>query len=347
MAAPNIPGWQSMILKGVNAPVTPENIRYMDAWARAEGGSATNNPFNTTQHAPGAGSYNSVGVRNYTSPQQGIQATIDTLNNGRYGNIIGALRKGTSAMDAANALAASPWGTGSLVQKVLGGGGSVVPPAPNPTLPVAPAPAPALVAAPALGGTPPAAQAPPPQRGIPAALLAAVNQGNEMFGLDPLPASLASTPVAAPTLTPPPARSLQSAGPGEPVPVKPVPPAAGSASGGGIAKTALTQIGIPYQWGGAAKLGGRTDCSGLLQASARANGINIGRTTYVQWTQGTPVPLDKLQPGDAVFFHPGPKGPEHVAIYVGGGKIVEDPRSGESVHITALAGRGPMGARRY
>src|SRR4051812_22301268 len=92
----------------------------------------------------------------------------------------------------------------------------------------------------------------------------------------------------------------------------------GTNTGGAIAKTALTQIGTPYQWGGPAKLGSRTDCSGLLQASAAANGVHIGRTTYEQWKQGTAVPLQQLQPGDAVFFHPGPKGPEHVAIYIGG-----------------------------
>lgn len=116
----------------------------------------------------------------------------------------------------------------------------------------------------------------------------------------------------------------------------------------GIAKTALTQIGIPYQWGGKAVLGGHTDCSGLLQASAAANGINIGRTTYEQWKQGSPVPLDKLKPGDAVFAHMGPNGPEHVMIYAGNGAVVEDPHTGDSVKTIPLAGYpGLVGARRY
>lgn len=116
----------------------------------------------------------------------------------------------------------------------------------------------------------------------------------------------------------------------------------------GIAKTALTQIGIPYQWGGKAVLGGHTDCSGLLQASAAANGINIGRTTYEQWKQGAPVPLDKLQPGDAVFAHMSGKGPEHVMIYAGNGMVVEDPHTGDSVKTIPLAGYpGLVGARRY
>jgi len=124
MAPPPVPNWQAQILHGIGAPVTPQNLLYLNDWARAEGGSASNNPFNTTQPAAGAGSYNSVGVRNYGSPQQGIQATIQTLKNGRYGGIIGALQQGTSARAAADALAASPWGTGSLVQKMLGGGQS-------------------------------------------------------------------------------------------------------------------------------------------------------------------------------------------------------------------------------
>lgn len=116
----------------------------------------------------------------------------------------------------------------------------------------------------------------------------------------------------------------------------------------GIAKTALTQLGTPYQWGGKAALGSRTDCSGLLQASARANGVSIGRTTYQQFKQGSPVALNQLQPGDAVFSEQTAQGPGHVAIYIGGGKVVEDPHTGAVVSISDLHGRkGIVGARRY
>src|SRR5256885_414099 len=131
MAVPGIPNWQARLLGMVGAPVTPANVKYLNAWARAEGGSASNNPFNTTQ--PGfseAGNYNSVGVKNYSNPQQGLAATAHTLENGHYGNILSALRKGNNAMADAQALAASPWGTGSLVEKVLAGGGPI--PAPSP-----------------------------------------------------------------------------------------------------------------------------------------------------------------------------------------------------------------------
>lgn len=120
--------------------------------------------------------------------------------------------------------------------------------------------------------------------------------------------------------------------------------------GAGIAKTALTQIGTPYQYGGVAKLGSRTDCSGLLQASAAANGVKIGRTTFQQYKEGIPVPLDQLQPGDAVFSA-GSDGtasnPGHVGIYIGNGRVVQDPHTGASVDIAQLGKFGAVGARRY
>lgn len=122
MAVPRSAGWQAQILRGLGEPVTPANVKFMNAWAQAEGGSAANNPFNTTQGGPGAiGNYNSVGVKNYASPQAGIRATIATLKNGRYGAILKAMGRGNSAMADAQAEATTPWGTGSLIEKVLGG----------------------------------------------------------------------------------------------------------------------------------------------------------------------------------------------------------------------------------
>lgn len=113
--------YYAAVLKGIGAPVTPANLAFMRAWKQAEGGDDTN-PFDTTQGAPGATDFNSVGVKRYASVQSGIQATIQTLTNGNYGNILQALKAGTDPMAAAHALAASPWGTGQLVEKILGGG---------------------------------------------------------------------------------------------------------------------------------------------------------------------------------------------------------------------------------
>jgi hypothetical protein len=112
--------WGTTLLRRLGAPVTPDNLRFLDAWSRAEGGRARNNPFNTTQNMPGATSMNSVGVKNYTSPAQGLDATYKTLTNGRYAPILTSLRAGRPATETARAVAATPWGTGSGVSRVLG-----------------------------------------------------------------------------------------------------------------------------------------------------------------------------------------------------------------------------------
>jgi hypothetical protein len=117
---PGMDGYFAKVLAGVGASATPANLAFMRAWQRAEGGDTTN-PFNTTQDAPGATIFNSVGVKRYASSDSGIQATIQTLTNGMYGNILAALKSGTDPMQAARALAGSPWGTGDLVISILGG----------------------------------------------------------------------------------------------------------------------------------------------------------------------------------------------------------------------------------
>lgn len=64
------------------------------------------------------------------------------------------------------------------------------------------------------------------------------------------------------------------------------------------------------------------DCSGLMQASYRQAGVQLGRTTYQQIDDGTPVTpsLSDLKPGDLIFYY---AGPDHVAMYVGNGIIVQ------------------------
>lgn len=107
------------LLTRLGMPVTGENVRAVTAWARAEGTAAANNPLATTQPMDGATRFNSVGVRNYSSYEEGLEATVRTLRNGRYGNVLATLAAGTSAEDVARAVAASPWGTGEGVLRVL------------------------------------------------------------------------------------------------------------------------------------------------------------------------------------------------------------------------------------
>ena len=49
------------------------------------------------------------------------------------------------------------------------------------------------------------------------------------------------------------------------------------------------------------------------------------------------MPFDALAPGDLVFFHPGPLGPGHVGMYVGGGRFIQAPHSGDVVKISSLS----------
>jgi hypothetical protein len=107
------------LLTELKLPGTEQNIRAVVAWATAEGTKAANNPLATTRSAPGATNFNSVGVKNYATYTDGLRATVDTIHNGRYTNIIEALTLGRDAHAVASAVAASPWGTGNRMEQVL------------------------------------------------------------------------------------------------------------------------------------------------------------------------------------------------------------------------------------
>jgi hypothetical protein len=108
------------LLGALRMPDTPENVRAVTAWAAAEGTRAANNPLATTHSMPGATSFNSVGVKNYSSYWEGIAATVATLRNGRYDAVLAALSRGDDAVAVGRAVAASPWGTGTGVLRRLG-----------------------------------------------------------------------------------------------------------------------------------------------------------------------------------------------------------------------------------
>lgn len=108
--------WARELLRRAGFPQTAENVRAIVSWEMAEGGhwfnTAYYNPLNTTQPAPGATPMNSVGVKAYTSWEQGFAATITTMRNGFYDGVLAALDRGTSAQAVSSAVGASPWGTG-------------------------------------------------------------------------------------------------------------------------------------------------------------------------------------------------------------------------------------------
>ena len=95
---------------------------------------------------------------------------------------------------------------------------------------------------------------------------------------------------------------------------------------------AYAQLGKPYQWGATGP--GSYDCSGLVQAAWASAGVSIPRTTYAQWAALPHISTSALEPGDLLYFD----GVGHVAIYVGGGDIIDAPQTGMDVQKIPLAG---------
>jgi cell wall-associated NlpC family hydrolase len=112
----------------------------------------------------------------------------------------------------------------------------------------------------------------------------------------------------------------------------PPPPSAGGAGGAAVA-AAESQIGVPYVWG-AESPGSGFDCSGLVAWAWGQAGVPLPHYSGAQMSDSTPVPISDLQPGDLLFYGPG--GSEHVAMYVGGGTMIEAPYTGASVWLTGL-----------
>jgi len=90
---------------------------------------------------------------------------------------------------------------------------------------------------------------------------------------------------------------------------------------------AYAQLGCPYVYGGTGPCHMGFDCSGLAQAAWAAAGVQIPRDSYEQWAGLPHVPLSSLQPGDLLIYN----GEGHVAIYVGGGYIIDAPQTGMNV----------------
>lgn len=101
---------------------------------------------------------------------------------------------------------------------------------------------------------------------------------------------------------------------------------------------ALSQLGVPYQWGGE-QANKDFDCSGLVQWAFGKAGISLPRTSQAQYTVVTHISPQAALPGDLVFSA-GSDGtassPGHVGIYVGGGYYVNAPYTGVNVRVDAV-----------
>lgn len=118
-----------------------------------------------------------------------------------------------------------------------------------------------------------------------------------------------------------------------------MPRPAGSTLGEQLVAKAKTALGKPYVWGAMGPNG--FDCSGLVNWAAKAVGIKgLPRTSQAIRNSGKAVPVSQIGIGDLVTFtyvdrrggNPGPG--NHVAIYAGGGQVVQ--ASGSKVNVGPL-----------
>ncbi len=103
---------------------------------------------------------------------------------------------------------------------------------------------------------------------------------------------------------------------------------------------------MSYVWGATGPT--TFDCSGLTQWAYAQAGVSIPRTSRQQYAGLPKVPLDQLQPGDLVFYANGsdPSTIHHVALYLGGGKVLHAPHTGDVVRVAGVAMPGLFGAVR-
>lgn len=105
-------------LHGLQKPTTDHNVIAVLTWIRSEFGRSAPipahfNPLATTEDLEPNTKYNDVGVRNFVTFDQGVRATVETLENGArgYAAILGAFEKGDDPRDVINAVRASAWGS--------------------------------------------------------------------------------------------------------------------------------------------------------------------------------------------------------------------------------------------
>ncbi len=110
-------------------------------------------------------------------------------------------------------------------------------------------------------------------------------------------------------------------------------------SGQDVVDYALQFVGNPYKAGGTSLTKG-ADCSGFTQSVYKHFGYSLNRSSSGQRSNGKKVSLDDIKAGDIICY------PGHVAIYIGGGKIVHASTPKGGIKVGDLNYTKPSGARR-
>ncbi|MEG9246708.1 C40 family peptidase [Arthrobacter sp. Soc17.1.1.1] len=228
-------------------------------------------------------------------------------------------------------------------------------PAPDPGPPAGtpplrePAPMVSPVRTPQPAAVTPAPPAPGPVQVAPAPVRPAPAQPVPAPPAPPAPVRPAPAPPAPPApvrpapIQPAPAPPAPIQPAPAPTPVRPAPaPPSGTGAGAAAMSYALSKTGDPYHyaWGDNGPRG--YDCSGLTQQAFASAGVALPRTAAQQYSAVQHVPLSQMRPGDLVFWGSGAD-IWHVAIYLGGNRVVNALNPEQGILVTDLASMGGMG----
>ncbi|MDR1041967.1 MAG: C40 family peptidase [Deltaproteobacteria bacterium] len=103
-----------------------------------------------------------------------------------------------------------------------------------------------------------------------------------------------------------------------------------------IMRTAFSQVGNPYRYGGNSPETG-FDCSGFVGWVYKQYGVDLPRSSRDMMAVGTPISRAELRPGDLVFFN---YGYSHVGIYTGDDKYIHSPSTGKRIQESDLNAKG-------
>lgn len=119
---------------------------------------------------------------------------------------------------------------------------------------------------------------------------------------------------------------------------------ASGSTGADIAKYACNFVGRPYKWGGTSLTNG-ADCSGFTMSIYAQYGYSLPHSSSAQAGYGRAVSLSSVQPGDLIFYKHG-SSIGHVAIYIGGGRVVHAMSSRTGITTSSMYYNQPACARR-
>ncbi|MCV7215311.1 NlpC/P60 family peptidoglycan endopeptidase RipA [Mycobacterium crocinum] len=128
-----------------------------------------------------------------------------------------------------------------------------------------------------------------------------------------------------------------------------IPYANGAQASEYVIKRAMSQMGVPYSWGGGTATGPSNgidsgagtvgfDCSGLILYAFAGVGIKLPHYSGSQYNMGRKIPSSQMRRGDVIFYGPG--GSQHVTLYLGQGQMLEAPYTGSSVKISPVRTSG-------